>query len=97
MTNKEGLNINPYIFLEYPVLLKAVLNSTKITKEMFSTRPSAFVSCLLEDILDFSLDDVTLPDNYMETTIISAAPLPRNVKDALEKRYKECVEQKALK
>jgi len=83
------------LFLEYPVLLKAVLNSTIITTQ----QKYSLLGVLLEEYLEFSLEGVMLPDNYAERRVITNAPIaisygnfnvfPDNIKEAIKKRYKE--------
>jgi len=107
VTNKEGLESDMSLFLEYPVLLKAILNTTEVTKKLFSTGTIISGSRHHEEILELSLDGVVLPYNYGERTIIpgtssafsfeSIQQFPWKLKSALEKRYKECSEQKTLK
>lgn len=91
----EHVMVSVELFLEYPVLLKAILNSTNVTRRHHS----------LEQLwlLEFSLEGVWLPDNYHERTIIpgtsaafsyeSIQKFPLAIRGAIEKRYKECCNQ----
>jgi len=81
-------------FLEYPVLLEAILNSTIVTK-----RRSYYVLRAVMEFLDFSLKGVTLPDNYADKvefacsdekgTKIYVGHLTDEIKEAIRKHYEE--------
>ncbi len=84
-----------HYFLDYPFLLEAILNSRRVTLKKNWIVPHK----VSEEYLEFSLDGVTLPDNYAEQkdfpslersyAVDNFDHLPGYIRQAIIKRYAE--------
>jgi hypothetical protein len=84
-----------HYFLDYPFLLEAILNSSRVTIKKNWIVPHE----VTEEYLEFSLDEVTLPDNYTEQKDFPSLHrayaadnfdhLPGYIRQAIIKRYAE--------
>lgn len=89
-------------FLEYPHLLRAILSSAQVVKRSIFEGDT-----FRETYLEYSLDDVTIPDDYATRVPDMNMPVglvrekfshfPKNIRHAIEKRHQACSKQKKLK